>query len=124
MPLAVRSNPRTAKGLRRADDRVPHLERRAALAHTAGQWLSPRSVFSGASRPVPLAPGCLPGLRPDGGAAFARGGAPAWLRPPSLRPTPLPGGSPPPPKGGSDEGGRELLVEFSAERSLNSTAMV
>src|SRR3954468_8382674 len=69
--------------LRGAD--VPHLERSAAMG--AGQWLSVRSVLSGASRHVPLAPGCLPGLRPDGGGSFAPGGVAPSLGPPSLRPT-------------------------------------
>lgn len=75
--------------------------------------------------PPALGSGLLAGLvRPDGGGAFAPGGVAPPLGPPSLRPTSLPVASPPPPKGGSDEGGRELLVEFNAKRSLNSIAMV
>ena len=110
--------------LRRADDRVPHLERQAAMGAdhrpvALGTFRLQRRV-----RHVPLAPGCLPGLRPDGGGSFAPGGGAPSLGPPSLRPTSLPVASPPPPKGGSDEGGRELLVEFNAKRSLNSIAMV
>src|SRR3954470_4835943 len=113
MPLSVRSNSRTANA---SAVRTSHISNALPQwAQTTGQWLSVRSVFSGASRHVPLAPGCLPGLRPDGGGAFAPGGVAPPLGPPSL-----PVASPPPPKGGSDEGGRELLVEFSAKRSLNS----
>jgi hypothetical protein len=124
MPLSVRSNSRTANAsaVRTTASHISNA--RPQWAQTTGQWLSVRSVFSGASRHVPLAPGCLPGLRPDGGDAFAPGGVAPSLGPPSLRPTSLPVASPPPPKGGSDEGGRELLVEFNAKRSLNSIAMV
>src|SRR3954471_6462783 len=124
MPRSVRSNFRTANASA-VPTTASHISNAVPQrAQTAGQWLSVRSVFSGASRHLPLAPGCFPGLRPDGGGVFGLGGAPPSLRPPSLRPMPLPGRSPPPPKGGSDEGGRELLVEFRAKRSLNSTARV
>src|SRR3954451_20436424 len=124
MPRSVRSNSRTANASA-VRTTASHISNAVPQrAQTAGQWLSVRSVFSGASRHLPLAPGCLPGLRPDGGGAFARGGAAPPPGPPSLRPTPQPGGSPSAPKGGSDDGGRELLVEFSAKRSLNSTARV
>src|SRR4051794_39091459 len=70
--MPVRSNSRTANA---SAVRTSHISNaRPQWAQTTGQWLSVRSVFSGASRHVPLAPGCLPGLRPDGGGAFAPGG--------------------------------------------------
>src|SRR3954469_22117233 len=122
MPRSVRSNSRTANA---SAVRTSHISNaRPQWAQTTGQRLLVRSVFSGASRHVPLARGCLPGLRLDGGGPFAPGGVAPSLGPPSLRPTSLPVASPPPPKGGSDEGCRELLVEFSAKRSLNSIARV
>src|SRR4051794_28868685 len=121
MPVRSNSSTANASAVRTTashiSNAVPH------WAQATGQWLSVRSVFNGASRHVPLAPGCLPGLRPDGAGAFALDGAAPSPGSPSLWP-PLPVGSPPPRNGGSDDGGRELLVEFSAKRSLNSTAMV
>ena len=71
--------------------------------------------------PHPLAPRCLPGLRPDGVVGSDDGatcGEPGCVLLPLARPAPPPGG----PKGPSDDGGREELVEFCARRSACSIA--
>src|SRR5918993_3980584 len=91
------------------------------IAHAAGKWLRVPSASRGALRHTPLAPGCLPGLRPDGVAGSDDGatcGEPDCVLLPLTRPAPPPGG----PKGPSDDGGREELVEFCARRSACSIA--
>ena len=84
---------------------------------SVGQMRSARSAFSGLSRHFPLAPGCLPGFRPEGPGGFLTGAGGA-AAPPAPPPP-----EPPVPNGGSEEGGRELLDEFIAKRSAISDAI-
>ena len=89
-----------------------------------GHRRSVRSAFSGSVRHFPLAPGCLPGLRPPTRGGFPEGMGAAALAAPGALPAPPTTPPPPVPNGGSEDGGRELLVEFIANRSAKSVAMV
>src|SRR4051794_15077682 len=76
MPLSVRSNSRTANASA-VRTTASHISNALPQwAQTTGQWLSVRSVLSGASRHVPLAPGCLPetAAAPSRPAAWHRRG--------------------------------------------------
>ena len=84
---------------------------------------SVRSAVRASQRQMPLAPGCLPGLRGVPGVAPTPPAAEPFnaLRR-SLPPDPAAVGAPP--KGLSDDGGRDEFAEFRARRSESSTVIV